>query len=427
MTLHIQWEIKPPHPELAPFVWPKSLILGDESPDTLLEEKLSWPHKTLAILRIAFSLNIETKAPWLAPHSENYKFAQSIYKRGLPWLGGKQKGNYPIVFSPWTRGDHFTVMDANLAPCYPSLSAFYLSIGENVKNIQTLAHLMGAWKEQGSPNHWQIVGGGCLTDLAGFAADLVGATFELIPTTLLGMVDASIGGKTGINFEPYGKNQIGRFAFPEKVWIDPSWWKSLPTEDWKAGGNECLKHSFLQENHDLVHLTQKGIRDSHFDLMADILPQLIQVKASLISQDPLELGPRAFLNFGHTLAHMLEGASFSQLIPDISHGYAVGIGLIYAIHLSVLAGLLDQKVASWMIDRVILSESLPPLKSLFYLGDPDLWAQMAPWLSQDKKNRQGSPRWVLLKAMGSPILTSVDPDLCLRAWEDLRTIIGNGE
>ncbi|MAG10288.1 MAG: 3-dehydroquinate synthase [Actinobacteria bacterium] len=208
------------------------------------------------------------------------------------------------------------------------LHRFEIGIGEQFKTLATVQELCEGFAEAGLTRGDVVVGvgGGMVTDVAGFAAASYhrGISVVHVPTTLLGMIDAAIGGKTGVNL-PQGKNLVGAFWQPSGVLCDLDALATLPEREVRCGNGEMAKYHFLTGD-DLAAL----------DLEARV-GRCVEIKAEVVASDERESGRRAILNYGHTLAHALEIASDH----DIAHGEAVSIGLIFAARLAQRLGRID--------------------------------------------------------------------------------------
>ena len=208
------------------------------------------------------------------------------------------------------------------------LHRFEIGIGEQFKTLATVQELCEGFAEAGLTRGDVVVavGGGMVTDVAGFAAASYhrGISVVHVPTTLLGMIDAAIGGKTGVNL-PQGKNLVGAFWQPSGVLCDLDALATLPEREVRCGNGEMAKYHFLTGD-DLAAL----------DLEARVA-RCVEIKAEVVASDERESGRRAILNYGHTLAHALEIASGH----DIAHGEAVSIGLIFAARLAQRLGRID--------------------------------------------------------------------------------------
>jgi 5-deoxy-5-amino-3-dehydroquinate synthase len=228
--------------------------------------------------------------------------------------------------------------------------AFTIDDGEDAKNIETVEQLCRQWARWGLTRADVVVavGGGVVTDTAGFAAAVYhrGVAVIHVPTTLLGQVDAAIGGKTGVNV-PEGKNLIGAFWQPSAVLCDTEVLGSLAPREYRSGCGEMAKYAFLGVD---------GLADLPLD---EAVAACVRCKAEVVASDEREGGRRAVLNYGHTLAHALETAGRY----DLRHGEAVGIGLVFAAELARRLGRIDDaRVAEHraVVARYDLPTSLPP-------------------------------------------------------------------
>ncbi len=238
------------------------------------------------------------------------------------------------------------------------------------------------------------LGGGVVSDLGGFVASVYkrGIDFINIPTSLLAMVDASIGGKTGIDVGPF-KNVIGTFNMPLAVFVDKEFLRTLPQLELLNGYAEMLKHGLIADLNywnELVH-----IRDYTKLINDDLIEKSIQIKNEIVLNDPEEKNERKKLNFGHTVGHALEG--FFLNIKKISHGHAVGLGMLVESFISYRKNLLSKKEFK-AIENLIL-ESFP----LVYIEDENLDAIYEIMLN-DKKNDSQDVSCVLLKAIGVAVV-----------------------
>jgi 3-dehydroquinate synthase len=244
------------------------------------------------------------------------------------------------------------------------------------------------------------VGGGATTDLAGFVAAcwMRGVGWIAIPTTMAGMVDAAIGGKTGINMAA-GKNLVGAFHAPVATLIDQRFLKSLSSRDLAAGLAEAIKCGFIADT-EILDLAE-GMTDS--DLanpsdsasLSEIIKKSVAVKEGIVSRDFREGGERAFLNYGHTLGHAIEVAEDFQM----RHGEAVAIGMVFAAELSGEVNGLDSNI----VDRhrnLLRRLNLP---TSYNAGSFDRLLQI---MERDKKVKDGKLRFVTLQAPGEPVLSS---------------------
>ena len=243
------------------------------------------------------------------------------------------------------------------------------------------------------------VGGGVVTDLVGFAASLAlrGIAWVAVPTTLLGMVDAAIGGKTGIDLEA-GKNLAGTFWHPRAVISDPAVLATLDERQVRAGLAEVVKAGLIAPGgltHPLdVHLAEVAQRRR--EVPAELIAAAVRVKADIVACDEREAGPRAALNLGHTLGHALEAATGYR---RFLHGEAVAWGLLESLLLAVQRGLVKSAAAQVWAQRIELLRPLPPLDDL-------TWTQLHPFVGRDKKRSGGKVGWVLPRCGG--VVVGVD-------------------
>ena len=251
------------------------------------------------------------------------------------------------------------------------------------------------------------LGGGVVGDMTGFAASswLRGINFIQVPTTVLAMVDASIGGKTGVN-HPGGKNLIGAFYQPKLVFIDPATLKTLAPREFRAGMAEVIKYGIIWSKPLFEALEASPRLDdlSHISdaLLSQILSESCGAKAEVVSQDEREGGIRAILTYGHTIGHAVENL---MQYKGVNHGEAVAIGMVAAGALGVKLGLWDQasqdrQVA--LIEKTGLPTQLPA-------DIADQKAEIVAALQNDKKVRAGKVRFVLPEAIGKVIITDEVP------------------
>ncbi|OBA76794.1 3-dehydroquinate synthase [Mycobacterium sp. 1554424.7] len=253
------------------------------------------------------------------------------------------------------------------------------------------------------------LGGGAASDVAGFAAAtwLRGVDIVHVPTTLLGMVDAAVGGKTGINTEA-GKNLVGAFHQPLAVLVDLETLKTLPRNELVAGMAEVVKAGFIADPVilDLIEADPQAALDPAGDVLPELIRRAIAVKAEVVAADEKESELREILNYGHTLAHAIERRERYRW----RHGAAVSVGLVFAAELARLAGRLDDDTAA-RHRRILTSLGLP----VSY--DADALPQLLEYMAGDKKTRAGVLRFVVLDGLGKPArLTGPDPSLLAAAY-----------
>jgi 3-dehydroquinate synthase len=262
--------------------------------------------------------------------------------------------------------------------------------GEKNKTLDSVAMLYWEFVRAGLDRGGVVVafGGGVIGDTAGFAAAtyMRGVSLIQVPTTLLAMVDSSVGGKVGVDL-PEGKNLVGSFKQPEAVLIDPDYLSTLPPKEWRCGMAEVIKHGLLA---DPVLLDPAMWSPDRAD---ELVRRAVQVKIDVVAQDPYEKGVRAHLNLGHTFGHAVEAVSQYAW----AHGEAVGLGLVAAGRLSRRLGLCGDALPG-RIEDVVAEMGLPT--RLDGLDLDAVWAAM----STDKKWVSGTSRFVLLKDVGQPVV-----------------------
>ena len=254
-------------------------------------------------------------------------------------------------------------------------------------------------KKYGRDTSLIALGGGIVTDLVGFLAATYcrGIPVIYLPTTLLAMVDASIGGKTGVN-TPWGKNLIGTFTQPYAIGIDISTLKTLPDREWRNGIVEILKHSLLFDTslfHTLQAIGSLTAFKTHTDLTG-IIQRNCEIKQSIVTQDEHEYGIRQLLNFGHTIGHAIEILENYQ----ITHGEAVAIGILVECYIAYLSCDLSKEVLN-TVYKVLKQYELPLRTYVFADVEAFIMA-----LCLDKKSIRSVPRFVLLKKIGEPYIES---------------------
>ena len=256
------------------------------------------------------------------------------------------------------------------------------------------------------------LGGGAATDVAGFVAAtwLRGVSIVHIPTTLLGMVDAAVGGKTGINTEA-GKNLVGAFHQPKAVLVDLATLQTLPRNELVAGMAEIVKTGFIADPVilDLIEADPEAAVDPSKDVLPELIRRSIAVKAEVVAADEKESALREILNYGHTLAHAVERRERYRW----RHGAAVSVGLVYAAELGRLAGRLDDATAER--HRTVLTALGLPVTY-----DADAFPHLLEYMAGDKKNRAGILRFVVLDGLAKPgRLEGPDPALLVAAYSVL--------
>lgn len=286
---------------------------------------------------------------------------------------------------------------------YPTLE---IDDRESDKTIATVERIWSFLMEYGATRSSLLVnvGGGVVTDLGGFAAATFkrGMDYVNIPTTLLSMVDAGIGGKTGIDYGQV-KNMIGAFQEPVNTIIDTRWLATLSPQQLLSGYAEMLKHGLIVDEHYWNQLLAYDILDTKHQTPDTLILRSAEIKRSIVAQDPKEEGLRKVLNFGHTIGHALETLLLysSTPLPPIPHGYAVLYGMIAESYLShVLLGL----------DKGVITQLASVMNE--YYGKPQCSCKdtdkLIELMRQDKKNlNKDEINFTLLKSIGNPVINQV--------------------
>jgi len=239
------------------------------------------------------------------------------------------------------------------------------------------------------------VGGGAVTDLSGFVASswLRGIDWVAVPTTLAAMVDAAVGGKTGINSE-YGKNLIGSFYSPISVLVDLAWLETLSDRDFAAGLAEVLKSGFIVDGVIVELLKGKSVPEVRSDraLTLELISRTVGVKAKVVSGDFKESFDREILNYGHTLGHAIE----LHCKYSLRHGECVSIGLVFAANLANQTGILSDEITQLHLS-ILQKLGLPTTYESRH------WAELRASMAIDKKSRSGTLRFVAISEIGKTL------------------------
>ena len=296
--------------------------------------------------------------------------------------------------------------------------AHVVAPGEERKTLDTVRRLydvlLAARLERTSPVI--ALSGGVVGDVVGFVAAsyLRGVPFIQCPTTLVAMVDASVGGKVGVNL-PQGKNLVGSFYQPKLVVIDTETLRTLPPRQLRCGLAECVKHGMIRDA-DLVTWLERhldGIRALESDVLVELVARNVRIKAAVVMADEKEAGERAHLNFGHTFAHAIETTTG---YGRYHHGEAVALGMIAAANLAANVGRCGADVPTRLI-RLLKRIGLPTIA-----GDLPPTDELTAAMQLDKKVAAGRLRLVLPERVGAVAIVDDTPPAALAAaWESLRT------
>ncbi|MEM7627010.1 MAG: 3-dehydroquinate synthase [Planctomycetota bacterium] len=293
-----------------------------------------------------------------------------------------------------------------------------IPVSEKKKTLGTVRTLYDIMLENKLERGHALItlGGGICGDVAGFAAAtyLRGIPFVQCPTSLLAMVDASVGGKTGVNV-PQGKNLIGAFHQPSRVVIDTDVLATLPERELRCGLAECLKHGLIRDASlfDWIIEHAPGILSLHPGTLVELVQRNVQIKANVVMADEREAGERAHLNLGHTFAHAIEATS--RFGTAYKHGEAVSLGLVAAASFSVNRGLCDASV----LERTISGCEAVGLPTKAEHLAPD--AILLKTMAMDKKVKGGKIRLVLPTAVGQvTIIDDATTEEVAAAWAAVR-------
>jgi 3-dehydroquinate synthase len=303
-----------------------------------------------------------------------------------------ERGQVAIIVSE-AMADHIT----DLPDTDAQLHIFTVPDSEAGKSFASFQKLLDWLGAAGFTRNDLVVavGGGAVTDLSGFVASswLRGIDWVAVPTTLAAMVDAAVGGKTGINSE-YGKNLIGSFYSPISVLVDTSWLDSLSDRDFAAGLAEVIKSGFIADRKIVDLLIDKDLTNVRHDksLTLELITRTVAVKAKVVSGDFRESFDREILNYGHTLGHAIE----LQSRYSLRHGECVSIGLVFAANLANQVGILSDELTN-LHGQILAKLSLP------VTYDAKYWPELRAAMSIDKKSRSGTLRFVAISEIGKTL------------------------
>ncbi len=279
--------------------------------------------------------------------------------------------------------------------CMKEAQTIVIGSTDENKTLDSLAHVWSSLQQGGATRHSLMVnlGGGMVTDLGGFAASTFkrGIAYINIPTTLLSMVDASVGGKTGINFGGL-KNEIGVFNCAQSVIIDSAFLRTLDGDNTRSGYAEMLKHGIISDTKHWAELLSFDLNDIDYSHLQDMIATSIAVKERIVEEDPTEKGIRKALNLGHTAGHALESLALAEN-RAVLHGYAVAWGLVCELYLStVLMGFPQDKLRQTV--RFIRDEF-----GAFQFSCKD-YDKLYDFMTHDKKNTAGTINFTLMGNIG---------------------------
>ena len=280
-------------------------------------------------------------------------------------------------------------------PAVADAQSITIGAGDVNKNLDTLASVWQALSDGGASRHSLLIclGGGMVTDLGGFAASTFkrGIPYINIPTTLLAMVDAAVGGKTAINFNGL-KNEVGVFQPAVKVLLETEFLRTLDIYNLLSGYAEMLKHGLISNSHTLNELLAFDLADIDYALLKQLVGRSVEVKEDIVAKDPREQGLRKALNLGHTVGHAFESLALSQHRP-VLHGYAVAWGLICELYLSYAQAGFPREVMRQVIHAIHENYG-----SFAFTCDD--YEQLYNFMKHDKKNVGGVINFTLLSDVG---------------------------
>ncbi len=334
-------------------------------------------------------------------------------------------GKYAIITDETVRTLYGNTLKEEMLKQGLKAEIFSFASGEKSKNMKTILRLAQEMVEKGFDRGDCVIalGGGVPGDMAGFLASIYkrGIPFIQIPTTLLAQVDSSVGGKTGVDL-PQGKNLLGTFYQPVKVYIDPQTLKTLPEKEFKNGLAEVIKYGCIKKRSFFYFLKKKteNILNLEIESIEEIIFQSVRIKAEIVSKDEKEKGLRMLLNFGHTVGHAIEAACRYR----VPHGFAVASGMVYEALLSEKLGIAKEKVSE-KIKEILINFNMPyDLQTLasFFPGLKKLEKQLSPeslteFISHDKKVIKGKLHIVCLEKIGKAIISDkVSPSTLLQVF-----------
>jgi 3-dehydroquinate synthase len=342
-------------------------------------------------------------------HTQNITYDITI--DALPHLAFDT--NVVIVTNPTVAGLHLDTLLTHISAT--KLNVVTVPDGEEYKTLETVEKILDACFEYTLDRKSLLIafGGGVIGDMTGFTASLYqrGIDFIQIPTTLLSQVDASVGGKTGVN-NKYGKNLIGAFYQPKAVYIDPVFLRTLPAREFAAGVAEIVKMAVMFDKSYFEFLQQADFQKE--ETLKEIIKKSVELKAWVVNQDEKEAGIRAVLNYGHTFGHVVENETgYAKYL----HGEAVAIGIIMANALAVELGLFSQEEAM-QVKELLEKSSLPTSYTIQNVDD------FYEHFFLDKKSARGSIKFILPNTIGNyKMVSDIDEGIVkkvLRSFGDVK-------
>jgi len=348
-------------------------------------------------------------------------YSKIIYSRHLEdelsvWIAKYPKGKVFLATEETVNKIWISKYESFLAE--QGIQKVIIPSGENNKKLESVAKIWEFLSKNGGDRKSLLIniGGGMLTDLAGFAATTFkrGIDFLNVPTTLLSQVDASVGGKTGINFNGL-KNEVGTFKEPVAVVINTDFLKTIDKNNFISGFAEMIKHGLIYNPDHLEELKTFDFNKIDYDLLQEIIRHSVNVKEYFVSNDLTENNIRKALNFGHTIGHAFESFAMEQN-RAILHGYAVAYGMIAELFLSVKKCNFPEKnfeeLTKWLLQ----------IYGKFEISDGD-FERLFELMTHDKKNESGRINFTLLPEIGNiEIDQNCEKEMIFEALEYFRKI-----
>lgn len=298
--------------------------------------------------------------------------------------------NVVVVTNPTVSGFHLDTLLSHVKA--NKLNIVTIPDGEEYKTLETVESILNECFEHKLDRKSLLIafGGGVIGDMTGFTASIYqrGIDFVQIPTTLLSQVDASVGGKTGVN-NIYGKNLIGSFYQPKAVYIDPAFLETLPSREFAAGVAEIIKMAVMFDKSYFEFLQSADLND--MEILKETIKRSVELKAWVVNQDEKEAGIRAVLNYGHTFGHVVENETH---YTTYLHGEAVAIGIVMANELAVELGMFSREEAQ-AVKELLEKASLP---TDYKIQNVDAFYEH---FFLDKKSAKGSIKFILPQGIGN--------------------------
>ena len=322
-------------------------------------------------------------------HKSEYSFSQKkvtcYFDADLSGIGKLVKDASIVIITDDMVFDH----QAEKMVGYPVIK---FAAGEESKNQETVDHIIRELINLGAHKNTFLIGigGGVVTDITGYVASVYmrGIKFGLVPTSILAMVDAAIGGKNGIDVGVY-KNMVGTICQPEFIFYDYSFLQTLPVKEWVNGFAEIIKHACIKDALLFAFLEKYSLHEYQADktLIADLIEKNVEIKMQVVTNDEFEKGERKLLNFGHTIGHAIEN------LHGLPHGHAVSIGIVAACNLSEKINGFHFKDAAKIV-KLLSQYHLPVDVETDH-------AKVFEVLKMDKKRKDDGVNFILLKSIGN--------------------------